>query len=70
MNRDPQILAATGGEDYELLLAASEGVVESLAAGSEAPVTVIGEVMGESVVFVRDGEPMENLSGWDHFAGP
>jgi thiamine-monophosphate kinase len=67
--RDPEILAATGGEDYELLMAASEEVVEALASESETPVTVIGEVVGEEVGFVRDGEPVENLAGWDHFAG-
>src|SRR3712207_5998947 len=66
--RDPEILAATGGEDYELLIAASEKVVEALAAESETPVTVIGEITEEEVFFVRDGEPVENLSGWDHFA--
>lgn len=67
--RDPEILAATGGEDYELLMAASEEVVEALAAESEVPVTVIGEVVEEGVIFLRDGEPVEDLSGWDHFAG-
>jgi thiamine-monophosphate kinase len=67
--RDPEILAATGGEDYELLMAASEEVVEALVKESETPVTVIGGMVGEEVVFVRDGEPVENLAGWDHFAG-
>jgi thiamine-monophosphate kinase len=66
--RDPEILAATGGEDYELLIAASEEVVEALVAESETPATVIGEITEEEVLFVRDGEPVENLSGWDHFA--
>jgi thiamine-monophosphate kinase len=65
--QDPEILAATGGEDYELLVAASQEVVEAIAAESEAPVTVIGEVTGGGVVFLRDGEPLDNLSGWDHF---
>jgi len=66
--RDPEIVAATGGEDYELLIAASEEVVEALVAESETPATVIGEITEEEVLFVRDGEPVENLSGWDHFA--
>jgi thiamine-monophosphate kinase len=69
VDRDPEILAATGGEDYELLVAAPREVVEALAAESEVPVSVIGEVTGEDVVFLRDGEPVESLSGWDHFAG-
>ena len=67
--RDPEILAATGGEDYELLMDAPEEVVEALVKESETPITVIGEMVGEGVVFVRDGEPVENLAGWDHFAG-
>ena len=67
LGRDPEILAATGGEDYELLVAAPEEVVGALAAESEVPVTIIGEVTAEGVVFLRDDEPAENLSGWDHF---
>lgn len=68
LGRDPEILAATGGEDYELLLAVSEEVARSLAAGSDVPVTVIGEVTASGeAVFLRSGEPVEDLSGWDHF---
>ena len=67
VGRDPELLAATGGEDYELLVAAPQEVVEAMAAESEVPVTVIGEVTGKGVVFLRDGEPLESLSGWDHF---
>ena len=69
LGQDPEILAATGGEDYELLVATPEEVVEALVKESEVPITVIGEVVGEEVVFVRNGEPIENLAGWDHFAG-
>jgi len=69
MGRDPEILAATGGEDYELLVAAPEELVESLAAESEAPLTVVGETTEEDVVFLRGGKPVSALSGWDHFAG-
>jgi thiamine-monophosphate kinase len=67
--RDPEIMAATGGEDYELLVAAPEKVVEALVKESKVPITVIGEMVGEEVVFVRSDEPVENLTGWDHFAG-
>jgi len=67
--RDPEILAATGGEDYELLVAAPEKVVEALVKESETPITVIGGMVGEEVVFVRSDEPVENLAGWDHYAG-
>jgi thiamine-monophosphate kinase len=67
IDRDPQILATTGGEDYELLIAAHEDLVKALAAESDVPVTVIGEMTEEEVIFLRNGEPVENLSGWDHF---
>jgi thiamine-monophosphate kinase len=69
IDRDPQVLAATGGEDYELLISAHEDLVMGLAAESDAPVTVIGEMTQEEVIFLRNGEPVENLSGWDHFPG-
>nr|WP_228281847.1 thiamine-phosphate kinase [Rubrobacter marinus] len=68
LGRDPEMLAATGGEDYELLISAPEGVMEALAEESDVPVTVVGEVVpGDGVVFLRDGEPVGDLSGWDHF---
>jgi thiamine-monophosphate kinase len=67
VDRDPEILAATGGEDYELLVAASRVVIESLAAGSEIPVTLIGEITEEGIEFLHDAEPVRGLSGWDHF---
>jgi thiamine-monophosphate kinase len=70
MRRDPEILAVTGGEDYELLIAAPEEVVKSLAAESEVPVTVVGEMTEEDVIFLRSGEPVGMPSGWDHFADP
>lgn len=68
MGRDPELLAATGGEDYELLISAPEGVMDALVREVEEPVTVIGEVTDGSVLFERGGEPVEGVSGWDHFA--
>jgi thiamine-monophosphate kinase len=68
-DRDPEVLAATGGEDYELLVAAPEEVVEVLGSESGVPITVIGEVTVEGVTFLRGGVPVERLSGWDHFGG-
>ena len=65
--RDAEILAATGGEDYELLIAAPEEVVGALAAESEVPLTAIGKTTRGRVEFLRAGEPVENLAGWDHF---
>jgi thiamine-monophosphate kinase len=65
---DPAILAATGGEDYELLISASEQVLEALAESIEISLTAIGEVTQEGVAFRRGEEPVDGLSGWDHFA--
>jgi thiamine-monophosphate kinase len=66
---DPEELAATGGEDYELLISAPGPVLDALTRSTGVPVTVIGEVTaGADVVFRRAGEPVEDLSGWDHFA--
>jgi len=65
---EPQKLAATGGEDYELLLAAPEAVIEELARNMDVPLTVVGECTEtREVVFLSEGEPVEELSGWDHF---
>lgn len=58
--RDPRELAATGGDDYELLFTAPPGVDPGV------PVTWIGEVEeGEGVEFVSEGGPVE-LSGFEH----
>src|ERR671917_741832 len=42
LGRDPGILAATGGEDYELLISAPESVLDELAGSVEVPLTTIG----------------------------
>ena len=68
LGRDVEVLAATGGEDYELLICAPEPVLDALAENVDVPVTVIGEVTQGDVGFRRGGEPVERLSGWDHFA--
>ena len=69
LGHDPRILAATGGEDYELLISAPAPVLDALAQSVQVPVTRIGEVTdGAEVVFRRGGEPVEGLSGWDHFS--
>ena len=65
---DPEVLAATGGEDYELLISAPEPVLDALAHKVELPLTVIGEITENDVVFRRGEEPVEGLSGWNHFA--
>jgi thiamine-monophosphate kinase len=69
LGQDPAILAATGGEDYELLISASASTLDALAESVQAPVTVIGEVTdGADVVLQHGNEAVENLSGWDHFS--
>ena len=66
LGHDP--VAVAGGEDYELLISAPEPVLDALAESVEVPVTRIGEVTsGGGVVFWREGEVVEGLSGWDHF---
>ncbi|CAN5828297.1 thiamine-phosphate kinase [soil metagenome] len=68
LGHDPGVLAATGGEDYELLICAPEQIIDTLAGSIEVPLTVIGEVKQGEVAFKRGDEPVEGLSGWDHFA--
>ena len=68
LGRDPGVLAATGGEDYELLISAAEPLLDALAENVEVSITKIGEVThGAGPIFVRGGEAIEGLSGWDHF---
>ena len=68
LERDPEILAATGGEDYELLVCGPAPVLDALAKNVEVPVTLIGQITQSDVVFTRKSEPVEGLSGWNHFA--
>jgi thiamine-monophosphate kinase len=67
LERDPETLAATGGEDYELLICAPGPVLDALAKGVEIPLTLIGEITESDVVFMRRGDPVEGLTGWNHF---
>lgn len=67
LGRDPRMLAATGGEDYELLVSAPEHVLKALAETAGLPVAVVGEVTGAGIDFRRGGDAVADLSGWDHF---
>ena len=67
LGREPGVLAATGGEDYELLVCAPERVVRILAETVEVPVTTVGRVTESGVDFRHGGDAVEALSGWDHF---
>jgi len=68
LGRDPEVLAATGGEDYELLVTAPEPVLDALARSVESPLTVVGEITEGDIIFSRGGGTVERLSGWNHFA--
>lgn len=67
LERDAEVLAVSGGEDYELLIAAPEAVIQELSEELDVPLAVIGEVTDSDVVFHRGGEAVDGLSGWDHF---
>jgi thiamine-monophosphate kinase len=71
--RDPLELAASGGEDYELLAAlpAEKLVVASgrMAKAAETTLTQIGEVVsGEGVEIRLPGGELLETRGYDHFA--
>ncbi|MBA2510092.1 MAG: thiamine-phosphate kinase, partial [Rubrobacteraceae bacterium] len=68
LGQDPGVLAATGGEDYELLICAPDQVLRALAGTIEVPVTIVGEVTESGVDFRRGDGTVEKLSGWDHFS--
>jgi thiamine-monophosphate kinase len=68
LGHDPGVLAATGGEDYELLICAPGRILDELAQSIALPLTVIGEFTQGDVTFKRGNEPVDGLSGWDHFA--
>lgn len=71
LGRDPALLAATGGEDYELLISAPEDALRRISEATETPVTVVGEVVeGGTARMLRGGSVVEGLSGWDHFSRP
>ena len=67
---DAVTMAATGGEDYELLLVGAEGAIAHASAALAAPLTVIGRIVeGAPHVRVLDAGGAEVTlasSGWDH----
>ena len=71
---DPAALAATAGEDYELLFAAPAQAaprIEAAAIAAGSPVTWIGDAREGSGLRLLDeaGEPRP-LRGWDHLVPP
>lgn len=75
MGRDPAELAATAGEDYELLITAPPTLASELesAVADGAGLTWVGAVRepgpdGPGVRLVRGGEPVVLRGGWEHRA--
>jgi len=67
-------LAATGGEDYELLVTGTREQIDVMAGQSNVPITVIGEMVASERHTARlldgSGKPMElPAAGWDHLRG-
>ena len=71
---DPVELAATAGEDYELLFTAPAGARDAVeAAGAGSPVSWIGQVLPgddaeEPVRLLDEGGRPRRLRGWDHLS--
>ncbi len=67
----PAELAATAGEDYELLFAAPASAGDAIESAGEAagsPVTWVGVSREGAGVKVLDEGSVRPLQGWDHFA--
>jgi len=66
--RDPVRLAATGGEDYELLFTVPDARWAAAVAASEAPLTRLGTVVvGEGVELIGpEGVLLEEIRGYEH----
>jgi thiamine-monophosphate kinase len=73
IGRDPLELALFGGEDFELLVAASPdeaGALQRAVGAVGTPLAVIGRVRpeGDGVsVILPDGSARPLAGGWDHF---
>jgi thiamine-monophosphate kinase len=64
--------ALSGGEDYELLFTAPEGVMKQVEAALDCPVTVIGNITAAkpgtvTVIDFHGNEIHPETSGWKHF---
>lgn len=68
-----RVLAATGGEDYELVLVAPRETIGRASQAIGAPLTVVGEITrGQAgrvrLLDERGDEVAAPSAGWDHFA--
>jgi thiamine-monophosphate kinase len=69
--REPDLLAATGGEDYELVVAVPPAALARLQAALDLPLTVVGRFRGGApeLRLQRGGEPVAAPRlGWEHGA--
>lgn len=69
---DGRMLAATGGEDYELILVGARDAIAAAGAALGAPLSVVGRITeGDRVrVLGEDGGEVRLASaGWDHLRG-
>jgi thiamine-monophosphate kinase len=67
-------MAASGGEDYELLLTGTQEQIETLSKRIDVPVTVIGETVidagCEAKLLDKSGKEIDlPVAGWDHLKG-
>lgn len=72
LDADPIALAASGGEDYELLItcaAKDAGIVIKAIEGSGSSAAIIGEIVdgGDVVLVSSDGSEQPMPVGWQHF---
>ena len=70
--KEPLNFVLGGGEDYELLFTASEGVIDKVAKKASCPITVIGKLAdgesGKVTLFDKRGKDLFlGQKGWDHF---
>jgi thiamine-monophosphate kinase len=68
---DAVSLAATGGEDYELVLVAKRNVLDEVTKVSDVPITVVGEMtIGAAgdvrLIGARGDDITPAVGGWDH----
>jgi thiamine-monophosphate kinase len=68
---DAPAMAASGGEDYELILIATEDAIRAAEAALGSPLAVVGRIIeGAGVVHALDeqGREVPVPAGWDHLA--
>jgi thiamine-monophosphate kinase len=70
VGRDPRVLAATGGEDYELLAALPPGDLDAARAALDCPLTPVGRLEAgtpELRAVDRAGDAVDlGPAGWEH----